>query len=47
MGPVAQPSKLFSGGTLQLLVPFKRKDAKLGGAQTARDLNLLNLEVKA
>jgi hypothetical protein len=32
---------------LQLFVPFALKDAKLGGAQTKRDLNLLNLEMKA
>jgi hypothetical protein len=32
---------------LQLFVPFALKDAKLGGAQAKRDLNLLNLEMKA
>jgi hypothetical protein len=34
-------------GDVQLFVPLTRKDAKLGGAQTKRDLNLSNLEMKA
>jgi hypothetical protein len=32
---------------LQLFVPFALKDAKLGGAPTRRDVNLLNSEMKA